>query len=78
MSEFTIGDCERQVDLELAAADRAADDAERKAHLNRAAIFAHCCEEGVREAKFTNSSLGNDFPCQPDVFGAAGVQAHAS
>lgn len=64
MQILTVAECDRQAIDQLAAAASAKTAAERKAHLNQAAIFAHCSEEGRRSGGLNRNASTRDIPCR--------------
>lgn len=56
MNHPTVSYCDEQAQAELILAGRACSRIEQKRHLDRAGVFAHCSEEGRRNAEFNGIS----------------------
>ena len=69
MKVWTVKDCDRLAHLELAIANSVYNAAEVETHLNRAAAFSHCSEQGRRNALLSGAAAGSDASCCPHSSG---------
>ncbi|MGI4733017.1 MAG: hypothetical protein ACRYFW_14905 [Janthinobacterium lividum] len=65
MKDFTVNLCDQLAEQALDAARTADSRADRARHLDRAAAFAHCSEEGRKDAARVGRPLDGKLPCRP-------------